>query len=237
MNILKAIKSLSKFEVCLWSVSVLIIIVSFFLSRGSDYLSLTASLTGVTSLIFLARGFAFGQILMIIFSTIYGVISFSFQYYGEMLTYLGMTLPMAVISLISWLRHPFKKSAEVEVSSKLGTKKIIFMIISSSIVTTSFYFILKALGTSNLLPSTVSVLTSYVAAALTAFRNPYFALGYAVNDLVLIVLWILATKTDISYLPMTVCFFVFFINDMYGFICWKKMEKRQKIALENSTDN
>ncbi len=233
MNILKAIKSLNKFELCLWSVSVLIIVVSFFLSRGSDYLSLTASLIGVTSLIFLARGFAFGQILMIIFSTIYGVISFSFQYYGEMLTYLGMTLPMAVISLISWLRHPFKKSAEVEVSSKLGTKKIIFMIISSSIVTTAFYFILKALGTANLLPSTVSVLTSYIAAALTAFRNPYFALGYAVNDLVLIVLWILATKTDISYLPMTVCFIVFFINDMYGFICWKKMEKRQKGFVNN----
>lgn len=233
MNILKAIKSLSKFEICLWSVSVLIIIMSFFLSHGSDYLSLTASLIGVTSLIFLARGFAFGQILMIIFSTIYGVISFSFQYYGEMLTYLGMTLPMAVISLISWLRHPFKKSAEVEVSSKLGTKKIIFMIISSSIVTTAFYFILKALGTANLLPSTVSVLTSYIAAALTAFRNPYYALGYAVNDLVLIVLWILATKTDISYLPMTVCFIVFFINDMYGFVCWKKMEKRQKGFVNN----
>lgn len=233
MNILKAIKSLSKFEICLWSVSVLIITMSFFLSHGSDYLSLTASLIGVTSLIFLARGFAFGQILMIIFSTIYGVISFSFQYYGEMLTYLGMTLPMAVISLISWLRHPFKKSAEVEVSSKLGTKKIIFMIISSSIVTTAFYFILKALGTANLLPSTVSVLTSYIAAALTAFRNPYYALGYAVNDLVLIALWILATKTDISYLPMTVCFIVFFINDMYGFVCWKKMEKRQKGFVNN----
>ncbi len=228
MNILKAIKSLSKFEICLWAVSVLIIVVSFFLSHGSDYLSLTASLIGVTSLIFLARGFAFGQILMIIFSTIYGVISFRFQYYGEMLTYLGMTLPMAVVSLVSWLRHPFKKSAEVEVSSKLGTKRFIFLIISSIIVTAVFYFILKALGTANLLPSTVSVLTSYIAAALTAFRNPYFALGYAANDIVLIVLWILATLTDVSYLPMAVCFIVFFVNDMYGFVCWKKMEKRQQ---------
>ena len=189
---------------------------------------MTASLVGVTSLIFLARGFAFGQILMIIFSTIYGVISFRFQYYGEMLTYLGMTLPMSVISLVSWLRHPFKKSAEVEVSSKLGGKKIAFLIVSSIIVTAIFYFILKALGTANLIPSTVSVLTSYIAAALTAFRNPYFALGYAANDIVLVVLWILATLTDISYLPMTVCFIVFFVNDMYGFICWKKMAKRQK---------
>lgn len=226
MNILKALKSLTKFEISLWAVSVTVISASFTLSKGGDVLSFIASLIGVTSLIFLARGFAFGQVLMIIFCLIYGVISHQFDYYGEMLTYLGMTLPMSVISLVSWLRHPYKKSAEVEVS-KLNKKKIVFLIISSVIVTVVFYFILKAFNTANLLPSTVSVLTSYFAAALTAFRNPYFALGYACNDLVLIVLWVLAAIADFSYLPMVMCFAVFFVNDMYGFICWKKMAKRQ----------
>ena len=48
----------------------------------------------------------------------YGVISFSFSYYGEMITYLGMTLPMAVFSLVTWLRNPYQgNKAEVEVSS------------------------------------------------------------------------------------------------------------------------
>ncbi|MBQ7044416.1 MAG: nicotinamide mononucleotide transporter [Clostridia bacterium] len=227
MNILKALKSLTKFEICLWAVSVAVITVSFFLSKGGDVLSFIASLIGVTSLIFLARGFAFGQILMIIFSTVYGIISFRFSYYGEMLTYIGMTLPMAVVSLVSWIRHPYKKSAEVEVS-RLNKKKIAFIVISSVAVTVAFYYILKAFNTANLLPSTVSVLTSYIAATLTAFRSPYFALGYACNDLVLIVLWVLAAIEDFSYLPMVMCFAVFFVNDMYGFICWKKMEKRQE---------
>lgn len=227
MNILKALKSLTKFEICLWAVSVTVISVSFFFSSGGDILSLIASLIGVTSLIFLARGFAFGQILMIIFSTVYGIISFQFSYYGEMLTYVGMTLPMAVVSLISWIKHPYKKSAEVEVS-KLNKKKIAFLIVSSVAVTVTFYFILKAFNTANLLPSTVSVLTSYIAATLTAFRSPYFALAYSLNDLVLIVLWVLAAIENISYLPMVMCFVMFFINDMYGFICWKRMEKRQE---------
>ncbi len=226
MNILKALKSLTKFEICLWLVSVAVIVVSFILSKDGNVLSLIASLIGVTSLIFLARGFAFGQVLMIIFCLIYGVISYRFDYYGEMLTYLGMTLPMSVISLISWLRHPYKTSTEVEVS-KLNKRKIVFLIISSVLVTACFYFILRAFNTANLFPSTVSVLTSYIAAALTAYRNPYFALGYACNDLVLIVLWVLAAIEDISYLPMVMCFAVFFINDMYGFICWKRMEERQ----------
>jgi nicotinamide riboside transporter PnuC len=143
-----------------------------------------------------------------------------------MITYLGMTMPMAVVSLISWLRHPYKKTAEVAVS-KLTRGKLIFTAVSSVAVTVGFYFILKAFGTANLLPSTVSVLTSFAAATLTAFRCPYFAVLYAANDLVLIILWILASIEDISYLPMTVCFFMFFINDFYGFICWRRMEKRQ----------
>lgn len=226
MNIAESLKSLTKFEKCLWLISVSTITGSFFISGSDDILSLIASLIGVTSLIFLARGFAFGNVLMIIFSILYGIISYTFDYYGEMITYVGMTLPMAVISLISWLRHPYKKTAEVEFS-KLTRGKIIFSSVSSILVTVIFYFILKAFGTANLLPSTFSVLTSFVAATLTAFRCPYFAVMYAANDIVLIVLWILASIEDISYLPMIICFVMFFINDSYGFICWKRMESRQ----------
>ena len=226
MNIAESLKSLTKFEKCLWFASVSVITFSFIISGSGDALSLIASLVGVTSLIFLARGFAFGNILMIIFSILYGIISYTFDYYGEMITYLGMTMPMAVVSLISWLRHPYKKTAEVAVS-KLTRGKLIFTAVSSVAVTVGFYFILKAFGTANLLPSTVSVFTSFAAATLTAFRCPYFAVLYAANDLVLIILWVLASIEDISYLPMTVCFSMFFINDYYGFICWKRMEKRQ----------
>lgn len=225
MNIINSFKALTKFERILWLSSVSVILVSSLFS-GTDIISISASLIGVTSLILLAKGFVAGQVLMIIFSVIYAMISYGFGYYGELLTYAGMTLPMAVISLVSWILHPYKQTNEVEVS-KLNSKKIIFIAISSVIVTLIFYFILKYLNTANLIPSTVSVLTSYIAATLTAFRSPYFALGYAINDLVLILLWTLASFEKTSYIPMAVCFTVFFVNDMYGFICWKKMEIRQ----------
>ena len=73
--------------------------------------------------------------------------------------------------------------------------------------------------------------TSFLAVYLTFRRSPYFALAYAMNDVVLIVLWILASITDISYLSVVICFVVFFVNDMYGFISWKRMEKRQKLNM------
>ena len=227
MDLKNALKSLTKSEKCLWVVSVIVVAGTFFFFGNTDYLNLCASLIGVTALIFLAKGHAIGQVMIIIFAFFYGYISFHFRYYGEMITYLGMTVPMAVVALVSWLRHPFKDTSEVEVS-KLSKKQISVMIFFTVAVTVMFYFILKLLGNASLVVSTVSVTTSFVAAYLTALRSPYYALGYAANDLVLVILWIIAARQDINSVSMVICFLVFFINDMYGFINWKKIEKRQK---------
>ena len=218
----------SKFEICLWLFSVIFIISSFFIFDSSAPISLVASLIGVTALIFCAKGNPIGQILIIIFGLIYGYISFSYSYYGEMVTYVGMSVPMAILSLISWVRNPYKKN-RVEVKIRQIDKKDLFIILLlASLVTFVFYFILKYFGTANLLTSTLSVATSFIAVCFTFLRSPFFALAYAINDLVLIALWFMATLNDISYLSVIICFAVFFINDMYSFYSWTKMKKRQQ---------
>lgn len=218
-------------ELILWSVSVVLITVSFAIFDRQQYLTLAASLIGVTSLIFNAKGNPIGQFLMVVFSILYGIISFTFAYYGEMATYLGMTAPMAVFALIAWLKHPYKgNKAEVKVNH-LQSKEIVFMSIITAIVTVAFYYILKSLNTVNLIPSTISVTTSFLAVYLTFRRSAYFALAYAANDIVLIVLWVMAMQTDISYLSVVICFVVFLINDIYGFVNWTKMQKRQSKAV------
>ena len=206
----------------------LFITASFFLSKSSGYLTLAASLIGATSLIFCAKGNPFGQVLMIIFGLIYGFISFGFAYYGEMMTYVGMTVPMAVVALVSWLRNPYEAGkAEVRIN-RIKAKEVVFMMILTAAVTVAFYFILSAFGTANILPSTLSVTTSFIAVYLTARRSPYFALAYAANDVVLIILWVLASFSDISYISVVICFAVFLANDLYSLINWRRMEKRQR---------
>ncbi len=95
-----------------------------------------------------------------------------------------------------------------------------------------FYLILDGFNTANIVPSTISVITSFLAVYLTFRRSPYFALAYAANDIVLLILWGLASMVDIRYLSVVVCFIAFLINDVYGFMSWKKMRKRQM----NTTD-
>ncbi|MCQ2472166.1 MAG: nicotinamide riboside transporter PnuC [Clostridia bacterium] len=223
----KYLNYFTKFEKALWAFSALIITACFLALDRSNYLSLVASLIGVTFLIFNAKGNPIGQFLTIVFSVLYGFISYSFAYYGEMVTYLGMTAPMALLALISWLRNPYKgNKAQVKVN-RITKKEVVFMLLLTAVVTVAFYFILSKLNTANIIPSTLSVTTSFLAVYLTFRRSPYFALAYASNDLVLIVLWAIASLSDKSYVSVLVCFVVFFVNDMYGFINWKRMEKHQ----------
>lgn len=220
-------KYFTKAELTLWGSSVVLILLSFLIFDRANFMTLAASLIGVTSLIFNAKGNPVGQALMIIFSLLYGIISYRFSYYGEMVTYLGMTAPMALFALISWLRNPYKGNrAEVAVN-RLGAVERFLMLILSGFVTVAFYFILDHFGTANMLPSTLSVTTTFIAVYLTFRRSPYFALAYATNDIVLIVLWILASTQDTSYLSVMICFVLFLVNDVYGFISWRKMERRQ----------
>ena len=203
------------------------VVMSFFIFDRENYLTLTASLIGVTSLIFNAKGNPFGQFLMIIFSLLYGIISFTFAYYGEMLTYLGMTMPMAIFALISWLRNPYNgNKSEVKVNS-ISKKETAFMWVITIAIAAVFYFILEIFNTANIIPSTISVATSFLALYLTFRRSSYYALAYAANDVVLIVLWVLASFTDTRYISVVVCFVAFLINDIYGFINWKRMKERQ----------
>ncbi len=217
----------SRNDIILWTSSVSLIIIAFIVFNRESYMTLAASLIGVTSLIFNARGNPVGQFLMVIFSILYGIISFSFGYYGEMITYLGMTMPMAVFALISWLRNPYNGNrAEVQVN-RISVIETALMSVLTIIVTVIFYFVLDAFGTANIVPGTISVTTSFVAVYLTFRRVPAFALAYAANDIVLIILWVLASFSDTRYISVVVCFAAFFANDIYGYISWRRMEKRQ----------
>ncbi len=219
-------------EIALWSVSVLLIVASFLVFDRTNLTTPIASVLGITSILFCAKGNPIGQVLMVIFSLFYGGISYVAAYYGEMITYLGMTMPMAIFSLIAWIKHPYNgNKSEVEVSA-LRRRDIVFMGVATVIVTVAFYNILAFFNTANLVPSTLSVATSFIAVYLTFRRSPYFALAYAANDVVLIVLWILASLDDRRNVAVVVCFAAFLLNDIYGFISWQRMKTRQRKMAE-----
>ena len=218
---------LSRFEWALWLGSLLLVSASYWITPEQDWLNFIASLIGVTSLVFIAKGHLFGSILSIVFSTFYAIISVRFHYYGEMITYALMVLPISVISLVAWIKHPYKDTEEVEVGG-IAKKHLYLMPILTVLVTGGLFFVLRWLGNANLMVSTISIATSFIASYLSVLRSPYYALAYVANDIVLIVLWILAGLEEPSYAPMVLCFLAFLANDLYAFINWRRMERRQQ---------
>ena len=73
-----------------------------------------------------------------------------------------------------------------------------------------------------------------MAVYLTFRRDPLFALAYAANDVILIILWTMASIENTAYIPVTVSFAAFLANDIYGYISWRKMARLQSSALDDS---
>lgn len=222
------IPSLTKFEKILWASSAFGVIVLFLLLPEKNFLTLISTLIGVTSLIFTAKGHISGQILMCFFCILYAIVSLSFKYYGEAITYLFMTLPSDIISTVIWLKNPSTNNKTEVKISHLTPKKTFITFFITIITSFVFYFILRALNTTNLEISTISIATSMMASIFTIMRLPYYALGYSANDVVLIVMWILASIKNPVYVPMILNFVIFLANDLYGFFNWKKMRREQE---------
>ena len=224
----KLFSSLTAFERFLLLFSLTVITAAFIIFDGKDYISFIASLIGAVSLIFCAKGHPIGQILIIIFSILYGLVALRVKYYGELATYVLMTLPMAVYALIEWIRHPYDlQTREVEVK-KIGRRDALTLLISAAFVTVAFYFILGFFKTPYLPLATVSVLTSFSAVFLSAKRSPLYAVAYAMNDIVLIALWTLSLEESMGNISVLVCFSLFLIHDIYGFISWYKRGRKQR---------
>lgn len=214
----------------LWIVSLTVVIATSLMAGEVRPTTFLGTIVGVTALIFLAQGNVWGQILTIAFAILYGITSWQYRYWGEMITYLGMSLPMAAAAAISWLRHPYQDGEPEVAIHRLTRRDWLLGCLFAGATTAVIGMILYWLDTPNLFWSIVSVTTSFFAAYLTWQRASWYAIVYAANDVVLIILWILAALEDVSFAPMIACFGMFLLNDLYAFLCWRRREKQQGLA-------
>jgi nicotinamide mononucleotide transporter PnuC len=209
-----------------------VVLIGFIVCEDKNYLSLASSILGITCVMFNAKGNVWGQVVAIGFALTYGILAYTKAYYGEMLIYFCLMLPIHVASIVTWLKNKNSKAKGNEVKiNTLHKKEYIIASLIGCALTVGFYFLLKVLNTDNLIVSTISLISSLAAAYLMLRRCEYFAVCFVVNDIILIVLWSLKIYTEgISVLPSVLSFVVFLINDSYSFISWKRIKRRQSIS-------
>ena len=168
-----------------------------------------------------------GQFLGIAIVVLYSIVSYINGYYGEMIIYIVIMLPMYVWGIVEWIRHKNKQTESVEVNS-IKAKEWLMVSAVSVVAFVGFYFLLKALNTNELIVSTLSVVDNVFAVYLLARRSKYGFVSYIVNDLILIVLWGLPVIAgNLLVVPMLMNPIVNLINDIYGVVNWSRMQKTQ----------
>ena len=224
MNILK---DWSKFEKTLLFGNIIVVstIGIFF---KADLLTTACSIIGINTALLLAKGKNLGQLMGILITLLYSILSFKNKYYGEVLIYVFLMLPMFVVGTFSWIKHQNKKTNSVEINNIKAKEWIIVSIIFIGVFI-GIYYVLKAFNTNELIVSTASVLASLFAVYLQVRRSKYSFSFYIVNDIILFILWGTPVfKGNYTLIPMLLNPVFNFINDLYGFYYWRKTEKIQK---------
>lgn len=233
---MKTLRYFTITEWSLWLFSILAILSTSIYFGNQEPLAILASMIGITSLIFSAKGNPIGQGLIIIFAVIYAYLALRNNYYSELITYSCLTLPMAVFSLLSWLSHPFQgKKAQVTIS-QVKVKDYYLLFLLTVLITVIFYYILGIFHTPFLLVSTLSIATAFAGTFLTYKRSPNFALAYCLNDIILIALWLFEAQSDSSLYALVICFATFLISDIYTYMNWLRIHRLQLLAIEKKNE-
>lgn len=219
-------KDWSKFEKSLLVISIFLVLV-FGIVFKNNLITIGASMIGIICALFLAKGKAIGQFLGIPLVILYSITSYRNKFYGEIIIYIGLMLPMYIYGIIEWLRHNSKKTDSVEIN-EIKSKEWLILSFVGVTMFVGFYFLLKTLNTSNLVVSTLSLVDNVFAVYLLVRRSKYGFVAYIVNDIILISLWAYPLFLGkFLYISMLLNPIINLINDSYGVYNWSKLQKKQ----------
>ena len=224
---MKLLKDWSNFEKILLFGSIIIVSIVG-IAFKSDILTVYCSIVGIITALLLAKGKNLGQVFGLLITILYSIVSYKNKYYGEVLIYALLMLPMYIIGIFTWINHKSEKTDSVEINSIKKKEWIIVSVISIGVFI-GIYYLLKAFNTNELIVSTLSVLASLFAVYLQIRRSKYSFGFYLINDIILMFLWgIPVLHGNYILVPMLLNPTINFINDAYGFYNWKKTEKIQR---------
>lgn len=220
-------KEWTKFEKILLFGSIILVALIGIIFKA-DVLTTICSIVGIITALLLAKGKNLGQLFGILITILYSIVSFNNKFYGEVLIYLVLMLPMYIIGIVSWVKHQNKDTNTVDVN-KINKNEWLLVSVIAIIVFIGIYFLLKSFNTNELVVSTISVVASLFAIYLQIRRSRFSFYFYIINDLILMVLWgIPVILGNILVLPMVFNPIINLINDSYGVYNWKRLEQKQK---------
>ena len=193
-------------------------VVSFFLYMFSSNLT--------------ANGNKFGMLIALISSVLYCINCFFFKVYGEILINLLVYWPIYVFSFVSFKKNTNEqnKNDEFLEVKKLSILKIILLFLLLAVGTVALYFLFTFIGSAFALVNAVSIVSFLISMIIRMFRYIEFWWFDFIGNFFNVILWVLASTTDLSSLPMVLSTVSCIFNGVYGYIIWKKLYKKSQVS-------
>ena len=188
-------------------------------------LGFITSITGMLSVILVAKGKISNYYFGIINVVIYGFISYNSKYYGEAMLNILYFLPMQIIGFMMWRRNNVNIDESKEVKAeRMTAKEIILWSVLSGIAVIVYGIILKKLN--NTLPMADSFTTVLSVTAMILMVKRYIEqwIVWIMIDIVAIYMW-LFIKSDYN---ITIMWTAYLVNAVYGLYNWAKLYRRER---------
>ena len=208
-----------------WLIIFTLINVAVLIYSKEGILGFTASVTGMLSVILVAKGKISNYYFGIINVVIYGFISYNSKYYGEAMLNILYFLPMQIIGFMMWRRNNVNIDESKEVKAeRMTVKEIILWSVLSGIAVVVYGIILKKLN--NTLPMADSFTTVLSVTAMILMVKRYIEqwIVWIMIDIVAIYMW-LFIKSDYN---ITIMWIAYLVNAVYGLYNWAKLYRRER---------
>ena len=208
-----------------WLIIFTLINVAVLIYSKEGILGFTASVTGMLSVILVAKGKISNYYFGIINVVIYGFISYNSKYYGEAMLNILYFLPMQIIGFMMWRRNNVNIDESKGVKAeRMTAKEIILWSVLSGIAVIVYGIILKKLN--NTLPMADSFTTVLSVTAMILMVKRYIEqwIVWIMIDIVAIYMW-LFIKSDYN---ITIMWIAYLVNAVYGLYNWAKLYRRER---------
>lgn len=209
-----------------WLIIFTIINIAVLVYSKEGFLGFTASMTGMFSVILVAKGKISNYYFGVINVVLYGFISYKSRYYGEAMLNIFYFLPMQITGFLMWRGSNAESAENQEVKAeKMTIKEIIIWSVLSAAAVIIYGILLKKLN--NTLPMADSFTTVLSVTAMILMVKRYIEqwIVWIMIDIVAIYMW-LFIKSDYN---ITIMWTAYLVNAVYGLYNWVKLYKKERV--------
>lgn len=186
---------------------------------------------------FVCRGKVVGIYLGIADCLIYIAVCSMSGLWGEVIKMATINIPLNVWAIISWTRNIKAQSTGAKVKNntieirKLSTKGYLISVLIFMLTTVGGYFLLKALGTTSLIISSIAFSFGIICKVFASLRYKETYIFAIIKDIIALTLWtsVLITIGPAAAIGPMIMNIIGLSDGIYGMIFWRQMYRQKAV--------